>query len=147
MGVIGKERKLAREKLKKQGKDPNKEHISDKPVAVPLGCSKPESLHKTMQRLFKQMQDEALANQALESPEDADDFDVGDDFDPQSPYEYDFDPALKETAHGENTQFVEESPSSSGPGKVDNQSGGPDTGLPESESTAQEGPEVGGAKS
>lgn len=43
-----------------------------------------------MRRAYHLIRLEAEAHQ-IETPEDADDFDVGDDFDPASPFEHDFD--------------------------------------------------------
>lgn len=61
--------------------------------AVPLGFKKPESLTEQIRRLIRS---EAFAREAErrghETFEEADDFDVGEDYDPRSPYEEIFEP-------------------------------------------------------
>lgn len=72
----------------------NGEEIPDstKPE-VPLGFKKPESLAEQVRRLVRSEQMRLAAqSQGFETFEEADDFDVGDDFDPRSPYEEVFDP-------------------------------------------------------
>lgn len=69
-----------------------KETISDVPKAAPLKMRRPANHWDDIRALIRQEMSEAASNQGMESFEDADDFDVGDDFDPTSPYELNFDP-------------------------------------------------------
>ena len=74
-----------------------REKPSAQKIAPPLGYTKRESLVETIRRMVRS---EALRNEAeaagMETLEEADDFDVGDDYDPSSPYEYNFDPPVVE---------------------------------------------------
>lgn len=72
-----------------------KEFPNPTPIAPPLGFVPTPPVHEliaamVMRGVQEQMQRER--GEDLESPEDADDFDVDDDFDPSSPYEHDFEP-------------------------------------------------------
>lgn len=62
------------------------------PLAPPIGYQKTDPLHK---RIAEMIRSERLAQEArsagFETMEEADDFDIGDDYDPYSPYEHDFD--------------------------------------------------------
>lgn len=59
------------------------------PVEIPVGFSRPESLQDQIKRLIRtELSMDAQAG-GFESFEEADDFDVGDDFDPSSPHELD----------------------------------------------------------
>ncbi|QXP07974.1 MAG: hypothetical protein [Arizlama microvirus] len=65
------------------------------PHSLAVGFRKPETIDEKILRLVKsrEMQRD-LEAQGYETFEDAEDFDVGDDFDPQTPYELVFDPGL-----------------------------------------------------
>lgn len=66
-----------------------------KPLEVPAGFKKPELLADTVRRLVRSEQFQRdLDNAGLETFDDADDFEVDDDFDPSTPYETFFDPVL-----------------------------------------------------
>lgn len=69
------------------------------PMAPPVGYVKQQSLAEQIREMVRseklRMEVEA---QGLETFEEADDFDVGDDYDPLSPYENDFDPPISELA-------------------------------------------------
>lgn len=80
----------AKERLDEHGR----EKLDPKPVAMPLGFERPETLAEQIQRMVRQTVSQEAADQGFETFEDADDFDVGDDFDPTSPYEMEFDPIL-----------------------------------------------------
>nr|QJB19892.1 MAG: hypothetical protein [Microvirus sp.] len=63
------------------------------PIQPPIGYKKTPSLSEQIRAMVVSEKLRLEAEQAgFESFEDADDFDVGDDYDPRSPYEYDFDP-------------------------------------------------------
>lgn len=74
-----------------------RELLSPVPVAPPVGYTKHVSLAEQIRAMVRS---EALRYHAetsgYESFEEADDFDVGDDFDPRSPYEVDFEPPAVE---------------------------------------------------
>lgn len=70
-----------------------KEILDPTPLAPPVGYFRQPSLTEQIRQmvLSERLRQEAEAA-GMESFEEADDFDVGDDFDPTSPYEQDFDP-------------------------------------------------------
>lgn len=75
--------------------DENGHEILDpNPVEVPLGMKRPESLAEQVQRLVRTSISNHAAMHGLETFEESEDFDVGDDFDPSTPYEEQFDPVL-----------------------------------------------------
>lgn len=61
------------------------------PMAPPVGYFRQPSMFDNLRGMIAHYHRD-LAEQGLETPEEADDFDVGDDFEPSSPYEHDFDP-------------------------------------------------------
>lgn len=78
----------------------NEEILDPTPLALPAGMKKPESLHDQIRRLIKSERlQQALSAQGYETEEEANDFDVGDDYDPSTPYEEQF--------HGEFDQISE----------------------------------------
>jgi len=80
------ERRTPRKKTKltKRGK----EIVDGTPLQPPLGYKKQESLHEQIRRMVVSEQLRLAAEQAgMETFEEADDFDVGDDLDPTSPFE------------------------------------------------------------
>lgn len=81
---------------------------SGEPVDVPLGYRRPPTLDQQIQRLVRDAVSRQAAQDGFETFEEADDFDVGDDYDPTSPYEMVFDPAVGEavprSAHSGLTQ-------------------------------------------
>ena len=68
------------------------EYPSDEPVAVPIRFKRPPTLQETVRALMSAEFRRSLQENDLETPEEADDFDIGDDYDPHSPYEYDLEP-------------------------------------------------------
>ncbi len=95
-------------KLKMRGVRTDKEgrEIPDpRPVALPVGYKKPPTLQQQIQQMIR-AEDFRRANerQGFETEAEADDFDVGDDFDPHSPYEYGFDPAHPEKSGDPKTE-------------------------------------------
>jgi len=63
------------------------------PLSLPSGFKAPETLAETVKRLVRAASREA-EQAGDETFEEAEDFDVGDDFDPSTPYETFFDPVL-----------------------------------------------------
>lgn len=65
------------------------------PVEIPAGFRVPESLEARIARLIRRDISEQAEAQGMETFDEAEDFDIDDDmFDPHSPYEEVFDPAL-----------------------------------------------------
>lgn len=63
------------------------------PVAPPVGYKKQPSLHDQIREMVRSEKLRQEVEEAgFETMEEADDFDVGDDYDPTSPYEHNFDP-------------------------------------------------------
>lgn len=80
------------------------EMMDPTPVALPIAFKRPESVGQMMQRLIKNHYSKVAAAEGLDSFDDADDFDIGDDVEPKSPYESDLDgtdalPAVNEPRH------------------------------------------------
>lgn len=67
-----------------------REVLDDTPVALPVSFKRPPTLQEQMRAMIKQMSIEA-SQEGAETLEEADDFDIGDDYDPTSPYEVHFD--------------------------------------------------------
>lgn len=66
-----------------------------KPLSIPSGFKRPETLSEQVQRLIRHGLSDIAASQGFETFEDADDFDVEDEhLDPATPYEAEFDPVL-----------------------------------------------------
>lgn len=71
------------------------EVVSSVPVAPPLGYKKQPTMVEHIRNLVRSEHLRVAAEAAgQESFEEADDFEVGDDFDPSSPYEEVFDPPV-----------------------------------------------------
>lgn len=59
------------------------------PVAVPVRFQAPESLEDRIKRIIRADLSARAQAQGFETFEEADDFEVGDDYDPRSPHELD----------------------------------------------------------
>jgi hypothetical protein len=94
---------------KNQGIDKKgKELVDSKPLAAKLGFKKEKSLQEKIRDMVRNerlMQD--LDRVGMETFEDADDFNIGDDFDLHSPYENEFDPDFDRS---DFNGFIEEKP-------------------------------------
>lgn len=64
------------------------------PIALPAGFKIPETLAMQVQRLVRSHISRQAAEAGFETFEEAEDFEVGDDNDPSTPYETFFDPVL-----------------------------------------------------
>lgn len=87
---------MSDEKLKKAADrldSLGREIVDPNPIAVPTGFQRPETLEEQIQRLVRTRLSEAYDDET-ETFEEADDFDVGDDVEPFTPYETYFDPIL-----------------------------------------------------
>lgn len=77
----------------KQLDDRGRELLDPRPVAPPVGYKRQPSMVEHIRNMVRsEMLRSAAENAGMESFEDADDFVVGDDYDPASPYEGDFEP-------------------------------------------------------
>lgn len=77
------------------------------PVAVPFKFQQ-RSQFDWMRQFIRNEISRNAAEQGMESFEEANDFDVGEDFDPTTPYEEHFDPETGESSF--DRQFVQEEP-------------------------------------
>lgn len=69
------------------------ELMDPKPLQPPVGYKKQKTLREQIaEMVHSEHMRRAAESSGLETFEEADDFDVGDDYDPRSPYEDDFDP-------------------------------------------------------
>lgn len=65
------------------------EVLDNTPVAKPVGWRPPLTMQEQIQRFVREELSRRAAEAGAETFEDADDFEVGDDYDPKSPYELD----------------------------------------------------------
>lgn len=82
------------------------------PMAIDTGLRRPESIQDQIRRMIRNEASMAAAESGRETWEEADDFDIGDDFEPHSPYEQDFDQQTSDLPGEEElrSQFQEERP-------------------------------------
>lgn len=71
------------------------EKLDPTPVSIPIGFEKPPSIAEEIRRFIRSYEfEKEMKSQGYETFDEADDFEVGDDYDPHSPYELEFDPDL-----------------------------------------------------
>lgn len=85
------------------------EKVDPKPAGIPVGFQRPPTLQEQVQRFIRHEMSQAAANGGLETWEEADDFDVGDDYDPSSPHELVFDPELGKEITKDQQRYVAQS--------------------------------------
>lgn len=87
--------------------DENGHEVPDpRPMTIPSGFKRPETLAEQVQRLVRTSISAYAAAQGKETFEEAEDFDIGDEADPSTPYETFFDPVLgKELTPSEFRQY------------------------------------------
>lgn len=74
-----------------------REVLDPTPMEPPLGWKRQPSLAEQIRDMVRSEQLRAAAEaQGMETFEEADDFEVDDDYDPSTPFENDFDPPIKE---------------------------------------------------
>lgn len=74
-----------------------REVLDPTPMAVPTHLRRPPTLQEQIRMMVRSEElRRAVSDAGGETFEEADDFDVGDDFDPTSPYEEAFDPPVEE---------------------------------------------------
>lgn len=91
---MSEELKDVERRLKARLDEHGRELLDDTPMSLPVGFGRPETLAEQVQRLVRGAVSQAAADKEFETFEDAEDFDVDDDFDPSTPYETFFDPIL-----------------------------------------------------
>lgn len=78
-------------------------------VSIPVGMKRPKTLHEQISEVLRSSRIRAeFDNAGIETFEEADDFDVGDDFDPATPYEMHFDSDLGKEITNEEKAYVDE---------------------------------------
>lgn len=84
--------------IRKRVLDPQgREIVSPLPMDPPIGYSRSEPLALQIRRMVMSEHLRIAAEQAgVETFEEADDFEVGDDYEPSSPWENDYDPPISE---------------------------------------------------
>lgn len=94
---------------KKHPDEVSVEKLDHTPMGRTVGLARPPSIHETIKRLVANELSARAAAVGRETFEEADDFEVGDDYDPHSPHELDDDqdaaPLTRET-----NPFVEQKP-------------------------------------
>lgn len=83
------------------------EILDPTPIALPLGLKRPPTLQETIKQLIRTEMSRKAAQEGQETFEEADDLEVGEDFDPTSPWELNFD---QEIAPRDPRGFQEENP-------------------------------------
>lgn len=74
-----------------------REYLDPTPIAPPIGYKRQPSLSDQIREMVRNERLQAeLEAAGLETFEDADDFEVGDDYDPSTPWENDTTPSVKE---------------------------------------------------
>lgn len=66
------------------------------PIAPPIGYRKQPSIFDQQRAMIRQELSRQAELKGMETFEESDDFDIGDDYDPTTPYEADFDPPTAE---------------------------------------------------
>lgn len=88
---------LVREGMRLPITEDGREVVDPTPMAPPVGYRRQPSMVEIVRQMVRSERLRAEAEAAdMETFEESDDFDVGDDFDPTSPYENEFDPPIRE---------------------------------------------------
>lgn len=89
-------------------------------LTAPVGLRKPETIQEQIRRMVRTEASLYASEQGQETFEEADDFDIGDDYDPTSPYEMNFDhenafidnenisSSSDTNSNNSNSEFIEE---------------------------------------
>lgn len=103
--------------------DKGEEVVDTRPLKIPVHfMNKGDPLRAQVREMIRREMSEYARSQGEETFEEADDFEVGDDYDPRSPYEMDFDQEMAALEKGEK-DLIEETPSFRGD-KTKDESGG-----------------------
>lgn len=65
------------------------------PMGIPVGLKRPPTLQEQIKAMVRTQLSQQMQQQGYETFEEAEDFDVDDDFDPKSPWEHDFEAEAK----------------------------------------------------
>lgn len=90
------------------------------PLELPLNWTRPPSINDIVRQMVRNEISEAARSVGVETFEEADDFDVGDDYDPKSPWEMNYD---QESA------------------KISTEGSGDSSGRPDTRKSSEEGEE------
>jgi len=108
-----------------------REVLDSTPLALPIGFERPMSLEeKIALRVRMEVASQRLGEAGYETLEESDDFDVGDDYEPNSPYEEHFDhlnryeEEIAKPRRARKNNFKEETPKPRGEPTKDEPSGG-----------------------
>lgn len=89
-----------------------REIVDSRPMQPPVGWTPPMTLVDQIRAMVREERiRQELEQQGVETFEEADDFDVGDDYDPSSPYEEYFEPTDNEVLQGLKAEPTREPPS------------------------------------
>lgn len=104
---------------KQVGKD-GREYNDETPMEPPLGYKRAPTMVEIIREQVRSHHLAILAAQNdMETFEEAEDFDIGDDYDPHTPYENDFDPTISEMAAAvENDKLQREAAAKKQPAPV-----------------------------
>lgn len=69
-----------------------KEFPNPVPLEPPLGYVASKPIHEQIREMVQREMSRAAEAEGFETAEEADDFEIGDDYDPSSPYEVEFEP-------------------------------------------------------
>lgn len=79
------------------------------PIAMPSHLRRPPSIQEQIAAAVRsEAFNRYVSQQGLETFEEAEDFDVGDDFDPDSPWELEFDPGLNKEVYKKEKKFLDD---------------------------------------
>lgn len=109
---MGKTSRQMREEYFRNGK----EMPSQEPVFVATNLKRDSEIDRFRRFLRSEEMAKQARQQGFETFEEADDFDVGDDFDPTSPYEQIFEPVVEEVPSSDLIEGTKAEPS---PGEAD----------------------------
>lgn len=85
------------EELTKQILKDGREYNDPTPMAPPIGYKRQPSMVEIVRSQVRDaLLAQALAEQGVETFEEADDFEIGDDYEPDAPWENEFDPPITE---------------------------------------------------
>lgn len=122
--------------------DRRKEMLDDTPVCLPVRLKRTDALTEQIRRVIREEASRRASDAGFESFEEADDFEIEDDYDPRSPHELSLDQELE--GYGTTTEVSENEP---GGNSGDGKSGGRSEGGNSAEGgTVEEGREGPAAK-
>lgn len=107
------------------------EYPNPTPMEPPIGFVPYEPIHEQIRRMVLRELHSQAGEEEYDTPEEADDFEIGDDYDPQSPWEEQFEPTMPWPAPPEARQQAAEQ----GGGGTQSPSGEPTSEAPKADAT------------